>query len=156
MRPAFAALVLFGLAAWTSGQPPKDPPKKDPPKEAPKETPKDEDAPRAKDVGPRYGVNPRVKAYPQSTPKEALRSAVLAIDKADYAYLAAQLLDPKFVDGVIAERGKQFEPGVVAELAQVRDFQRANPGKVAPEDRIPFDARGFAALAVARARDLAF
>ena len=54
MRLAFAALVLFGAAALTSGQPPKDPPpKKDPPKEAPKDppkappkdVPKDEDAP---------------------------------------------------------------------------------------------------------------
>src|SRR5215216_1350939 len=118
MRSAFAALVILGSAVLTAAQPPKEGPKEAPkeaPKEPPKkEVPKDEPEP-VKDLGPRYGVNPRVKAYPQSSPKEALRSALAAIEKVDYSYLAAQLLDPALVDKEVAERAKSFELDALAE-----------------------------------------
>src|SRR5436190_658029 len=84
---ASAALVLFGSAVLMAAQPPKEAPKEAPKEPPKKEVPKDELEP-VKDLGPRYGVNPRVKAYPQSTPKEALRSALAAIEKVDYSYLA--------------------------------------------------------------------
>jgi hypothetical protein len=162
MRSAFAALVILGVAALTAAQPPKEAPKeppKEPPKEAPKEppkkdVPKDESEP-VKDLGPRYGVNPRVKAYPQATPKEALRSALLAIERVDYSYLAAQLLDPALVDKEVGERAKSFELDALAELTRLRDFQRANPGRVMPEERLPLDAKSFGALVLARAREQA-
>jgi hypothetical protein len=135
MRTAFAAAILLGAAALTHAQPNRGLPK---------------------GPEPRYGVKARLKAYSQATPKEALKSAVAAIEDADYSYLVAQLLDPKFVDTAVAERAKLFEPRAEAELAQLRDFQRANPTKVAPEDRVPLDPVGFRALAAAKARDRAF
>ena len=84
MRIAFAALVLLGSAALAA-QPPKEPPKvpgKEPPKEQPKEPPPkdDEFVPTPKEAQPRYGVKPRVKQYPQDTPKTALKSAYAAIE----------------------------------------------------------------------------
>ena len=138
MRTAFAAAVLFGAAALALAQPPKDPPP--------------EPVPVAKD-GSRYGVKVRLKQYPQAAPKEALKSVVAAVEAADYPYLVAQLLDPKFVDDAVAERAKLLEPAAEAELAQLRDFQRANPNTVAPEDRVPLDPKGLRALAAVKARD---
>jgi hypothetical protein len=46
----------------------------------------------------RYGVAEDAKAYPQTTPKEALASVLKAIDAKDYHYLVAHLADPAFVD----------------------------------------------------------
>jgi hypothetical protein len=157
MRPAFAALILFSAAALLHGQPPKEPPKeapKEPPKVAPKEDPDYVSAP--KEVQPRYSVKPRLKAYPQSSPKETLRSAVAAIDRADYLYLAAHLLDPKFVDTAVAERAGPLEREVAAELLRARDAQRPNLNAIAPEERIPYDPTAFAALVTARARERMF
>ncbi len=155
MRLAFAAVILFGTAL-VSAQPPKDPPKDAPKKDEKKGAPKDPDEPPPKDVGKRYGVAPRVKAYPAGTPKEALRSAIAAIDRGDYTYLAGQLLDPKFVDGAVVERGLTFEKQTAAELTQLREFQRANPEQVSDDDRVPRDPGAFAALVTLRARDRAF
>jgi hypothetical protein len=157
MRCALAVLALFGAAVLMTGaQPPKDP-AKDPPKDAPKAAPKDpDDVPTPKDIGPRYGVNVRIKAYPQGTPKDALKSALRAIDDGDFSYLTAQLLDPKFVDAGVSERARQLEPAVLLELTQLRDLQRANPERVAPDDRLPYDARSFGAVVIARARERGF
>lgn len=156
MRCAFTAFVLLGAAALLSGQPPKDPPK-EAPKEAPKAAPKDDEfTPAAKEAVTRYGVNPRTKAYPQLSPKDALRSAVAAIDKSDYAYIAAHLMDPKYIDRVVAERGKAYEADALAELVRVRDAQKADPIRFPPENRLPGDGPAFAALVVGRARERAF
>jgi hypothetical protein len=139
MRPALAGVLLFGAAALSGAQP--VPPAKEP---------------GANDPVPRYGVNPRVKAYPQDTPKAALRSVLAAVEKVDYTYLAAQLLDPKFVDETVAKRAKQFEAGAETELTQLRDFQRANRDKVALEDRVPFDPVALRALVAAKAQERGF
>ena len=141
MRTAFAAAVLFGAAALAHAQPPKDPPP--------------EPVPAAKD-GSRYGVKVRVKQYPQPTPKQALRSVLEAVEAADYTYLVGQLLDPKFVDDAVAERAKLLQADAEAELAQLRDYQRANPSRVAVEDRVPLDPVGFRARAAVKARDRGF
>ena len=154
MRSACAALVLFGVSALLTAQPPKEPPKD--PKGAPKEALKDDEIVPAKPPGPRYGVKPRIKAYPQGTPKEALRSALSAIDTSDYAYLTAHLLDPKFVDAVIAERARALEPDARAELARARDAQRPNINSIPAEDRIPYEPSAFAALVTERARERTF
>jgi hypothetical protein len=135
MRTAFAAAILLGAAAFTHAQPRDTSPK---------------------DPEPRYGVKIRLKQYPQTTSKETLKSAVEAIQTADYPYLVAHLLDPKFVEDAIADRAKLFEPDVEAELAQLRDFQRANPDKFAPEDRVPLDPKGLRAQAALKARERAF
>jgi hypothetical protein len=131
MRPAFAVVLVLGAGAVTFAQPPMEP-------------------------EPRYGMRPRAKQYPQGTPKEALRSALAAVEKGDYAYLAAHLLDPKFVDAAVGDRVKLFDAAAELELAKLRDFQRANPGRVAPENRVPLDPVAFRAMAAARARDRAF
>jgi len=130
MRAAFAVAVLLGACTLTVAQP--------------------------KEPEPRYGVKPRLKQFTQGTPREVLRSALVAIEKGDYPYLVAQLLEPKFTDDAVTDRVKLFEGGVEIELAKLRDFQRANPGKVDPENRIPLDAKAFRAMAAERARDLAF
>ncbi len=134
MRTAFAAAVLLGATALTYAQPPET-------------TSKD---------GARYGVKPRIKQYPQTTPKEALKSVLAAIEAADYPYIVAQLLDSKFVDDAVTERAKLLEPAAELELAKLRDYQRANPNTVAPEDRIPLDPVGLRAMAAAKARDRGF
>lgn len=131
MRTAFATAILLGAAVLAHGQPPKDP-------------------------EPRYGVKARAKQYPQETPKAALKSALAAIEAGDYPYFVAQLLDPKFVDTAVTDRIKLFEAAVTLELAQLRDFQRANPDRVAAEDRVPLDPKAFGALVIAKARERAF
>jgi hypothetical protein len=131
MRTAIAGVVLLGAVALTHAQPAKEP-------------------------EPRYGIKARVKQYKQGTPKEALKSTLAAIDAGDYPYLVSQLLDPKFVDEAVAERARDYVPGAEAQLAQLRDFQRANPGKIDPASRVPLDPVAFRALAAAKARDLGF
>jgi hypothetical protein len=130
MRAAFAVVLLVGVGALAHAQP--------------------------NEPEPRYGVKPRFKQYPQATPKEALRSALAAVEKGDYAYLAAHLLEPKFVEEAVVERARLFEAAAERELAQLRDFQRANPEKVAVENRVPLDPKAFRAMATERARDRAF
>src|SRR5579883_755094 len=131
MRIAFAVVLLFGVTGLIAAQPPKEP-------------------------EPRYNIKPRLKQYPQTSPKEVLKSAVAAIETADYAYLVAQLLDPKFVDDAVAERTKLFEGGTELELARLRDYQRANPNKVTPENRVPLDPKAFREMAALKAREYAF
>jgi hypothetical protein len=131
MRAASAVALLLGLGALAAAQPAKGPES-------------------------RHGVKPRAKQYPQETPRAALRSALLAVEKGDYEYLVAQLLDPKFVDDAVSERAKLFEGGVEIELAKLRDIQRANPDRVTAANRVPFDPKEFRAVAAAKARGLGF
>lgn len=131
MRTAIAGFVLLAAGALAQSQPP----------------PKDPD--------PRFGVNARVKQYPQDSPKAALRSAIRFIEVGDYAYLVAHLLDAKFVDEQVADRAKGLEAAAERELAQLRDFQRANPDKVTAENRVPLDPKEFRAAAALKARDRA-
>src|SRR5262245_47722440 len=52
----------------------------------------------AQDKGERYGVALDAKAYPQATPKEALKSVIEAGESKKVDYVAAQLADPAFID----------------------------------------------------------
>ena len=131
MRTALAAAILIGAAALTHAQPAREPP-------------------------PRYGVKARPKLYPQETPKEALRSALAAAEKGDYKYLVAQLMEPKFVDGAVAERAKATAARAELDLARLRNYQLANRGRIDPEDRLPTDRQAFQSLVAAKAQDLAF
>jgi hypothetical protein len=130
MRTALAAVVLVVATALATAQP--------------------------KELEPRYGVTPKVKLYPQGTPKQALKTTLELIDKGEYAYLVAHLLDPKEMDERIAARAKLFEAAAEAELAKLRDFQRANPDSVTRENRVPQDPKEFRLMAAERARDRAF
>jgi len=136
MRKGFALALVLGLGSLASSQ--EGRPK------TPEETP------------PRFGVAFKGKVYLQSTPKEALNSAIEAVDKGDFNYLVAHLLEPTFVDARIADRGKQFEPSVEANLAALRDFQQRNLDKVAPESRVPVDAEKFRERVAAEAKAAGF
>lgn len=131
MRAAFALAVLLGAGSLTLAQPPQEP-------------------------APRYGIKSRQKVFTQGTPREALRSVLGAMEKSEYTYLVAQLLEPKFVDDAVTDRTKLFEADAELKLANLRDFQRANPDKVAAEDRVPLDPKGFRDMAAVKARELAF
>ena len=54
--------------------------------------------PAAAQEGKRYGVPRDARNYHQATAKEALASALKAIDAGNFAYLVAQLAEPAFVD----------------------------------------------------------
>ena len=116
--------------------------------------PPDADTPREPD--PRFGVPPKLKAFPQNTPKRALASAIEAIERPDISYLLAHLLDPGFVEFRLNDRAKQFEAPVEVELTRLRNFQIRNPDKFSPKDRLPGDKVKFNALIVERSRELAF
>src|SRR6187401_863893 len=79
-----AAVVALGLAAvgLVASPPAAGQPKVAEPEEVP----------------PRYGQPFRPKAFPQGTAREVVASAVAAVEKGEFAYLAAHLLDPAFVD----------------------------------------------------------
>jgi hypothetical protein len=132
MRLAFSLALLLGLAAFAHTQQP----------------------PAA--LEPRFGISPKLKVYPQETAKKALASAVEACDKPDIPYLLAHLLDPGFVELRLGDRAKQFEAAVELELANLRDFQNANPDKFRPEDRIPNDRVKFNEMILQRSRERAF
>jgi uncharacterized Ntn-hydrolase superfamily protein len=73
----------------------------------------------------RYGVARDARTYPQATAKEALASALKAIDAGKFAYLVAQLADPAFVD----DRVKRVYGGKFDE--QVQDTRaRLDPATV--------------------------
>ena len=92
------------------------------------------------EIPPRFGVVFKGRVYSQATPKDALQSAIDAAEKVEFSYLVAHLLDPAFVDARIADRAKQAEPAVEANLAALRDFQLKNLDKIALESRLPVDA----------------
>jgi len=134
-RAATAACALIGATVLASAQ------------EAPRVT---------TEVQPRFGVAARLKSFPQDTAQKALRSAVDAIERGEYAYLLAHLMDPQFVDARVADRGKQLEPGIEVELARLRGAQKQTPRGIAPEARVPDDPTLFKAMAGREARTRAF
>jgi hypothetical protein len=136
MRPALAAALLLGAAALACTQEPPATPPLDP--------------------QPRFGVQPRFKTYPQGSAKQALQSAVEAIEKGEARYLVAHLMDPQFVEARLADRARQFEPAVDVEFARLRDVQKANPDRYPADTRLPDDPGRFRAAVAAEARRRAF
>jgi hypothetical protein len=135
MRITFACILLSGLAVLA-----------------------DDDTPPIiiKEPEPRFGVQAKIKVYPQTTAKKALESAVEACDKGDYAYLIAHLLDPGFVELRITDRAKQYEAPLEVEMTRLRDFQYANPDRYKIEDRLPLEKKQFLTAIIERSRDKAF
>jgi hypothetical protein len=131
MRTLVAGSVLLGCCGLVGAQLPKPP-------------------------DPRYGLTGRVEQFPQGNPKAALKSALALIENGDYAYLVAHVLEPKMVDELVAARSKAYEAEAERELAQLRDFQRANPDKIAVADRVPLDPKEFRVMAAVKARDRGF
>lgn len=112
------------------------------------------------EVPPRYGQQFKPKVYPQGTAKEALASVLAAVEKGDYAYLAAHLLDPAFVDArldaMAGGPGSPYRKAAEAELLRLRDAQRKNPDSVALARRVPDDPKLFDDRLAADAKQFAF
>jgi hypothetical protein len=53
----------------------------------------------------RYRIDADLDAFPQSTPKTALQSALRAADYRRFDYLVAHLSDPAYVDKQVAQTG---------------------------------------------------
>lgn len=136
MRKPFAIVLVLGLASAASSQEGKPKTEQEPP--------------------PRFGVAFKGKVYLQATPKESLNSLIEAADKGDFNYLVAHLLEPSFVDARVADRAKQFEAQVSANLAALRDFQQMNLDKVDREARVPTDAAEFQKRVLAESKAAAF
>ncbi len=118
MRKGLAVAVLLGAAALAWGQPEPPP--------------------------PRYGIPANPEIYPQGTPKDALASAIKAIDRGKADYLAAHLIDPRFIDAKVDDRARLIEKAVEAELRARQEAQRENPATVPAGERLPLDPKGFA------------
>jgi len=131
MRKTLAVAVLLGATMLSIGQQPEPP-------------------------APRYGVAVNAEPYPQTTPQEALASALKAADRAKYEYFAAQLLEPKFLDDRVTERGRLLEGQVEKDLIAAREAQRRSPNPVPPDERIPDEPKGFAEAVRREAAQQAF
>ena len=107
-------------------------------------------------VPPRYKVVANVEVYPQRTPKEALASALKAIEREKFDYLTAHLIDPRFVDARVEDRARLIETEVDRDLRQVRTEQRQNPALVQLAERLPDDPKLFAEDVAKEARLRAF
>jgi len=78
-------------------------------------------------VPSRYGVPLNTRSYPQGTPKDALASAIRAIEDRRINYLLSQLTEPAFVD----RRVKELYGGEFDELVRETTVKLANePGTV--------------------------
>jgi len=102
---------------------------------------------------PRYGVVAAQEAYPQRTPREALTSAVRAVERGKVDYLVAHLIDPKFVDARVLARARLLEEDVEKEFRARRDAERASPPRTGA---MPTDEAGFLAAVQREARERAF
>ncbi|MGL6074147.1 MAG: hypothetical protein ACRC8S_08300 [Fimbriiglobus sp.] len=102
----------------------------------------------------KFGIKSSPDIYTQKTVAESLGSVIRTIEKDKFEYLAAHLLDPKFVETKINERIPQLEPAVERELRLTRDSQ-IQAGLPARE-RLPSDAKEFAAAVLAETKLRAF
>jgi hypothetical protein len=53
----------------------------------------------------RFGIDPDLDGYPQTTPKDALRSVLRASDAGRFDYVVAQLTDPAYAEKQVKESG---------------------------------------------------
>jgi hypothetical protein len=80
--------------------------------------PAQDEGPAGDPLAVRYGLPVNALSYPQSTPLEALKAFVRALDKNRMEYLVAQLADPRFID----ERVAEYRMGVSSGSDQARTF----------------------------------
>ena len=127
--------VVLSLPFAVNAQAPKvDPPKVDAPVEAPKVV-----------VTPtRFGVIPNPRLFPQTTPKDALISAIKAIENERYEFLAAYIIDEKVIEAKIVERAKQIERDVELDVRTKQIQQREKPANVTQLEQIPNEPEAFA------------
>ena len=80
----------------------------------------------------RYGYGAEVKLYPQKTPRDTLQSIIKAIIDERTEYMMAQLADPEYVDGKVAEYTRA--------LGRDQDLQGSLAGRLGASVTVP-DAR---------------
>jgi hypothetical protein len=102
------------------------------------------------EIDTRYGIPGNARLFPQTNPKQAIESAIKAVEASRYDYLIAHILDAKYADGKIAERAKQLEAGADADLRAKRDAQK-NDATIKKQDQLPDDPTAFAAAVKAEA-----
>jgi hypothetical protein len=100
----------------------------------------------------RFGITPNLRLYPQDTPKAALQSLLNAIEKKQYAYLAAHLLDPASVDQRLNDRSVLFLDVAEKDLKQELQQQQTLP----PSQRLSTEPERWKVLVQQRAREYAF
>ena len=84
-------------------------------------------AQEAKKPTRRYGIEPRLRDFPQTTPKDTLASVISAMEARNIDYLMAHLADPEYVD----ERVKQHYRGDFDQLVKEATVKlRDDPGAV--------------------------
>ncbi len=132
MRKTLAIAVLLGATTLTVWGQPEEP------------------------APPRYGMPANLDLFPQDTPKAALASVVRAIEKGRTDYLAAHLIDPKFIDTRVAGRSRALERQVAEDLRALREAQVQNPAGTPREERVPADPTGFDAAVKGEAARRAF
>ena len=81
-----------------------------------------------KDAKPtkRYGIEPNVELYGQSTPKETLASVLKAIDTNRIPYLLAHLADPQWVDKRVQQVHNGNFEALVEETTQKLSHDRTS------------------------------
>lgn len=102
----------------------------------------------------RFGVPLNLRLYPQDTPKAALQSLLNAVEKKQYAYLAAHLLDPAVVEARLDDRLVLFLDVAEKELQQ--EWLRQKQEVVPQSQRLPADPERWKALVRQLAREYAF
>lgn len=134
-RKILSLVVLAGASMMAQSQPPAQPVVGVPPV--------------------RYGITVSPDAFPQNNPKTALSSVIRAIEKGKADYLAAHLLDPKFIDARVAERAAEYIVPAERDLRALRDLQRTDPN-LPRFRRVPDDPVGFSRAVAEEAQNRAF
>jgi hypothetical protein len=131
MRPLLSLLVASILTIPAVAQPPVPPPT-------------------------RYELAPQLQTFGQATPKETLASAIKVIEKERFDFLAAQLIEYKFIDSRVRDRAKPLEEAIDADLRKQREEQRQDPIRFPLATRLPDDPKEFAAIVEKLAKQRAF
>ena len=104
----------------------------------------------------RYELAPQLLVYSQATPKETLASAIKLIERQKFDYLAAQIIDYKFIDSKVRERAVPLEEAIEASLRAQREVERQDPLRYPLGTRLPDDPDLFRKLVIASAQQRAF
>lgn len=104
----------------------------------------------------RYEIPPQLQTFAVATPKDVLASAIKLIEKEKFDYLAAQIIDYKFMDARVRERADPLKDTIDADLRRERDTQRQDPVRFPPGSRLPDDPKEFAAIVDRLATQKAF
>lgn len=108
--------------------------------------------PLNKAPAPRYGIAINNRTFPQTTAKEALASAIKAVEENRFDVLVAHLIDTKVTEARATENGRLLEGDVENDLRQVREQQRARPLGVTAEEKLSYEPVAFGQSVKAEAK----